>query len=75
MLYVSDVYPASEPPLKGVDSETFVQQLRHSEKHFVSERDIVSKVCWALRPGDVFVTLGAGSVNKFGEEVLSYLRS
>ena len=75
VLFVSDVYPASEPPLKGVDSEKFVQQLKHSEKHFVSERDIVSKICWALRPGDIFITLGAGSVSKFGEEILSRLRA
>ena len=75
VLYVSDVYPASESPLKGVDSEKFIQQLKHPKKYFVSERDMVSKICWALRPGDIFVTLGAGSVSRFGEEILSYLRA
>lgn len=75
VLYVSEVYPASEKPLKGIRSEKFIQQIKHPRKHFISEKNIASDISGILEPGDIFVTLGAGSVSRFGEEVLSNLRS
>ena len=75
VLYVSEVYPASEKPLEGIRSEKFIQQINHPRKHFISEKNVMSDISGILEPGDIFVTLGAGSVSRFGEDILSNLRS
>ena len=74
-VYVSEVYPAGEEPLEGVDSETFARQNRQPRCQFLPESAVTAEIPAALRPGDIFITLGAGSVYRFGEEVLRQLEA
>ena len=73
-LFVLPVYSAGEEPLKGFDSKTFVQQSPHSGISFVEEKDIFSVLSKELKKGDVFITLGAGSVYRYGESFLAQLK-
>ena len=75
VLYVSEVYPASEKPLKGVCSERFVREINHPAKHFIPEKNLTEKIARGLKPGDIFITLGAGSVSRLGGEILSRIKS
>ena len=67
-VYVAPVYPAGEKPLPGVDSGLILRQLRRNGAA-ASEFRGVLETMKELRPGDVFLTLGAGDVWKLGEEI------
>ncbi len=70
VLAVTDVYPASEKPLPGVTGETIIHEVQvrsqvvcHSTPTMLKARDIMGNL---LRPGDAFITLGAGNVHEVG---------
>lgn len=73
-LFVLPVYPAGEKPLKGFDSKTFVEQIQHSNSLFIKENNVCSVLPKELEEKSVFVTLGAGSVYRQGEFLLSQLK-
>lgn len=72
-LFVTDVYPASEPPLPGVSGATVVEAAR---RHGTVPADYLPALATAhhavgnaLRPGDLLVTLGAGNVHEAGTRI------
>ena len=72
---VSEVYPAGEIPLKGIDSETFIKKMKHKDCEFVSEKNFKSFFTKNLRSGDVFITLGAGSISRLGTSLLEEFKA
>ena len=73
-LFVLPVYPAGEKPLTGVSSKDLVHSIKKPEALFIEERDLFSVFSKELKAKDLFVTLGAGSVGRFGETLLSQLK-
>lgn len=69
-VYVSSVYPAGEKPLQNVNSEEFVKQIQHQNCYFVPEKDLNHVIINNLKPQDVFISLGAGSVSSLGNSIL-----
>jgi UDP-N-acetylmuramate--alanine ligase len=71
---ITDVYPAGEPPIPGVNGAAVAESLaRHGHPSVVHEssRDEISR--WlreTIQPGDLVLTLGAGDVWKVGEALL-----
>lgn len=70
LLAVTDIYPASEKPLPGVTGETILEEVRlqspvecRSTPTMIDARNLLGNL---LRPGDVFITLGAGNVHEVG---------
>ena len=74
-LYMSPVYPAGESPLKNVSSEHLIKKMSHKNKVFVSNEDVVCQISRGLKAGDIFITMGAGSVYRFGENIFESLKS
>jgi UDP-N-acetylmuramate--alanine ligase len=76
-LYLSEIYPASEKPIPGVNGANLavgIRQVSKTEVVFHPEFDeIVEDLVAELRPGDVLITQGAGSVTKVGPRVLEKL--
>lgn len=74
-LIVTDIYPAGEDALPGVDSERLQEAIKrsgHRDVIYLGAFDrIVDRLIEEVRPGDVIITLGAGSVWKVGEEYIS----
>ncbi len=74
----TEIYTASEKPIPGVSGETLAHRVeRHCRAavHYIPEmEDLVEQVSATLRPGDVLLTLGEGSVWTLGERVLRMLR-
>ena len=69
LVYVMDIYPAGEKPIKGVSSRLILDSLRRGGIRcapFTSALDAARE----LRKGDVVLTLGAGDVWKAGEDLL-----
>ena len=74
---VTDIYAASEAPIAGVTSEALVERLRafgHRGASYAGAMEQgVQSVIAAAAPGDVIVTLGAGSVTQAADEILMRL--
>ncbi len=77
-LLVTDIYPAGEEPIPGVDAETLTRGIvghGHKNAHYVADRDvIVAHLMAAVKEGDIVITLGAGDVWKVGESLIRLLK-
>jgi UDP-N-acetylmuramate--alanine ligase len=78
-LWVLDIYPASEPPIPGITSELLANRIANSGDQkavYVSSfADAVRLAVSAATPGDMILTLGAGSVSQLGPRILEELQS
>jgi UDP-N-acetylmuramate--alanine ligase len=78
ILFVLDIYAASEKPIEGVTAEALVERIRqfghHAAEYSGSLDRAVADALAAAEPGDVILTLGAGSVWQAGERILNGLR-
>lgn len=77
-LYLTEIYPASEKPIPGVSGQSLAQGIRQVSKTdvtFLPDFDaIVESLETELRPGDVLITQGAGSVTTVGPRVMAGMR-
>ena len=73
-LVLTEIYPASEKPIPGVSGQSLAQGIRQVSKTrvtFAADFDAALEVLKVmLRPGDVLLTLGAGSVWQVGVKYL-----
>jgi len=71
---VTDIYPAGEPPIQGVDAAAVVEALRaHGQKevHLAGRVEDLPDVLKRLtRSGDLLITFGAGSITQAGPAFL-----
>ncbi len=77
VLYVLDIYAASEQPIEGITAEVLTENIRkygHKNVTFIGSIDTAAeKVCPNLQSGDLLITLGAGSITRLSEEILERL--
>jgi UDP-N-acetylmuramate--alanine ligase len=73
-LVLTEIYPASEKPIPGVSGQSLAQGIRQVSKTkvtYVPDFEAAANTLNVmLRPGDLLVTLGAGSVWKVGVQYL-----
>jgi len=73
MIFLADIYPARERPIPGVTSQLIADQMRIEGSPVyagpLSLARLLPKVRRELKPGDLFITLGAGDVWKLGEQL------
>ena len=78
-LFVLDIYAASEPPIEGVTGERLARHIASLGKrpatHAASFGQAIEMVTAAARPGDMILTMGAGSVSQLGPQILERLES
>ncbi|MGA2337908.1 MAG: UDP-N-acetylmuramate--L-alanine ligase [Terriglobales bacterium] len=76
-LCLLDIYPASEKPIEGITAEALVSRIVGAGKRNVayapSFSDAVATVAALAQPGDMVLTLGAGSVSQLGALILERL--
>jgi len=76
-LWITDVFPAREAPLPGITGETIVRAVREAGAEVVHYHPALATLPEALvedlRAGDVLITVGAGSIETVGREVLNRL--
>ncbi|MEW5978058.1 MAG: UDP-N-acetylmuramate--L-alanine ligase [Acidobacteriota bacterium] len=77
VLLVTDIYPAGEEPLPGVNSEKLVEAVqRHGHKNvrYVPAWEAVPGLLESeLRSGDLVITMGAGNIWRVSEELAQQL--
>ena len=75
-LLMTDTYAAREAPEAGIDAAALAAEVRQPAAEYVGGLDRAAEIAAArLRPGDVFVAMGAGSVERAGPDVLERLRA
>jgi UDP-N-acetylmuramate--alanine ligase len=78
VLFVSDIYAASEAPIEGVTAEILTRRIKsygHKNAEFVGALENAPAIMAdVVREGDLVITLGAGSVNRTGDQLLALLR-
>jgi UDP-N-acetylmuramate--alanine ligase len=78
-LLVLDIYAASEQPIAGVTGLALSKKIlcrADRPAEFAASFDAaIDAVCEQARPGDMILTLGAGSVSQLGPRILEKLRS
>ncbi len=76
---VLDIYAASEKPIEGVTAEALVERMRqfgHRNAEYAgSNENGVETIVDGVEPGDLILTLGAGSVSQLGDRILERLRT
>ncbi len=76
-LFLLDIYPASEPPIPGITAQALATRIAEQGSRLViyaaSFADAVNAAVAVARPGDMILTLGAGSVSQLGPQVLEAL--
>ena len=76
---VLDIYPASEPPIPGVTGEMLANRITErggQEALYVpSFAQAIEFAARAAKPGEMVLTLGAGSISQLGPQVLEALES
>ncbi len=79
VLRILDIYAASEPPIEGISAEVLTENIkRYGHKDVAYIGDIESateKVCSYLKPGDLVITLGAGSITRLSDQILECLEA
>jgi UDP-N-acetylmuramate--alanine ligase len=77
-LYVLDIYAASEKPIEGVTGESLAARIREATgqnvTHVPSFGVVADQVSSEAEPGDLILTLGAGSVSQLGPTILEKLQ-
>ncbi len=79
LLWISDIYPASEEPIPGVDGRLLAETVRRGVAGRVRYLPTVGEMAQAAlaeaRPGDVIITMGAGSIGRLAPELVEGLRA
>jgi UDP-N-acetylmuramate--alanine ligase len=74
-LFITDIYPAGERPIKGITGELIYHAVVREGKPPVAYvrgwENLKATVRDSIRPGDLVITLGAGNIFRLGEELLA----
>jgi|KBSMisStaDraftv2_1062788.scaffolds.fasta_scaffold252324_1 UDP-N-acetylmuramate--alanine ligase len=77
-LLLLDIYGASEPSIEGINSQVLVDKIRsygHRAAHYIpTMEEGVAAIAATAEPGDLVITLGAGSVSQAADKILDKLR-
>jgi UDP-N-acetylmuramate--alanine ligase len=75
---LTDIYAAGEPPIPGVTIDALASVVRAAARGGVrvvpALDDLPAAVATMVRPGDLVITLGAGSIGGVGERILEAIR-
>ena len=78
LVFITDIYAASEKPIKGVSGETLVEAMkRHGDIPVTSVPDLATAhhaIGHTLQAGDLLITLGAGNVHEAGSRIAADLK-
>jgi UDP-N-acetylmuramate--alanine ligase len=77
-IVLTEIYAASEAPIDGVSGETLRAEVdRHAPGRVTLEGTLAGverRLAEMAEPGDLIITLGAGSIHQSGPRVLEALR-
>lgn len=79
VLYVLDIYAASESPIEGITAEILTENVKkygHKNAQYIGDiESAAEKVIENLQENDLVITLGAGTVTRLSDEILEKLKN
>lgn len=78
VVVLTDIYAAGEAPIAGITVDALAEAIRRSSLPVELVRkleDVPAAVALIARPGDLVLTLGAGSIGGVGDRILDAIRS
>ena len=76
-VFITDIYAASEKPISGIDANLLTQKINEHSKNAIYTKDLessIKNVCDLLKPNDILLTLGAGSITTAGKKIQQFLK-
>jgi UDP-N-acetylmuramate--alanine ligase len=77
-LFVTDIYPASEDPIEGVTAEALtaaIKRFGHKDVRYIGPlENAAAALKDQLQAGDLIITLGAGTVSRVSDQLVTLLR-
>lgn len=77
VLIVTEIYPAREEPIPGIDGDMLAELVRrygHRGVHYVADKeDLAEYMLGVVQPGDTVITMGAGDIYRYGQEFVKAL--
>lgn len=77
VLILTDIYPAGEDRIEGVESKSLfegLQEYGHKDVTYLADKkEIVEHLLRIITPGDMVITLGAGDIWQASEELVNRL--
>ncbi len=72
IVYLCDVYPAGETPIKDVTSENLSREITCNNSMYISGNleDVAKVVKQDIRENDIILTMGAGSITNLGQLIM-----
>ena len=74
----TDVYPAREEPIKGVNGKLIsdiTQKFGHKNVYYIADKSEIPKFLMKIyKKDDIVITMGAGDIWKYGEKFVELLR-
>ena len=78
VLFITDIYAASEDPIEGVTAEALtaaIKRFGHKDANYIGSLDNAATILREhVQPGDLVLTLGAGTVNRVADQLLGLLK-
>ncbi len=78
VLVLTDVYPAREEPIQGINGELIANAAKeygHKQVHYVPDKKQVPSFLMGMKhKGDIIITMGAGDIWRFGEDFIKQLK-
>ena len=76
-VYMTDIYSSGEDPIPGIDGNTIPNAIKAATGQDVnyvpSVDDLPEVLAKVVRPNDLVITMGAGSINQYGPKLLAIL--
>lgn len=79
VLVLTDIYPAGEEPIPGINSAKLAEKIgafgHRDVRHVGKRQDVPQALLPLLREGDLVLTLGAGDITQLGPELLAAIEA
>jgi UDP-N-acetylmuramate--alanine ligase len=77
VLILTDIYPAGEDRIEGVEAKVLFEGIREyghkNVTYFADKKEIVEHLLRVITPGDLVITLGAGDIWQVADELMKRL--
>jgi UDP-N-acetylmuramate--alanine ligase len=74
VLYITDIYAASEQPIEGITAEVLTENIKkygHKNVRYIGALEgAAENVATDLQAGDLVITLGAGTITRLSDEIM-----
>lgn len=79
ILFITEIYPAGEKPIPGIDSKMLSLLIKDNCKnklvYFSPKSQVIGRVIRLLKPKDLVITMGAGDISRISDELAEELKS